>query len=376
MLKQLLTQKKYFKNIYKAQHGITGLETAIILIAFVVVAAVFAYTVLSAGLFSTQKSQEAVYNGLQETQNTLEVKGAVLAESIKFKDACDDATVMSATGDAGATLAGETSVIHEGDGSYLITGNAANVVNETVAVSDAVIPTTIHTGDTFTFWAKLGTATADQVGFAVATAAGSVDGTAATKVLINATDTNWHQYSVNVDAAQDAASVYYGFYCNDAALDAGTLYIDDIEMNNASEWLSTSAWTPYATSLILVLSLPSGGQAVDFTPGTDTNSDGLFNDAGKTNKIVCNFNDAYQHYSDVAWTQSFIGNTNGDNMLDPGEKVKIVLDLSYINNQAATTAAKIGVNHTFTIELKAPKGAILSLQRTMPARLYGTNNLN
>jgi len=64
---------------HEGQKGITGLETAIILIAFVVVAAVFAYTVLSAGLFSTQKSQEAIYSGLQEAQSTLELKGAVVA---------------------------------------------------------------------------------------------------------------------------------------------------------------------------------------------------------------------------------------------------------------------------------------------------------
>jgi flagellin FlaB len=66
--------RKYFKH----EKGITGLETAIILIAFVVVAAVFAYTVLSAGLFSTQKSQEAVYSGLKEAQSTLELRGGVI----------------------------------------------------------------------------------------------------------------------------------------------------------------------------------------------------------------------------------------------------------------------------------------------------------
>jgi len=64
---------------FRGQRGITGLETAIILIAFVVVAAVFAYTALSAGLFSTQKAQEAVYSGLQEAQSTLELKGSVIA---------------------------------------------------------------------------------------------------------------------------------------------------------------------------------------------------------------------------------------------------------------------------------------------------------
>jgi flagellin FlaB len=68
-----------WKNFTRGQRGITGLETAIILIAFVVVAAVFAYTALSAGLFSTQKSQEAVYAGLERTQSTLEQSGSVIA---------------------------------------------------------------------------------------------------------------------------------------------------------------------------------------------------------------------------------------------------------------------------------------------------------
>ena len=66
-------------KLHKGQKGITGLETAIILIAFVVVAAVFAYTVLSAGLFATQKSQESVYSGLKEAQSSLELRGGVIA---------------------------------------------------------------------------------------------------------------------------------------------------------------------------------------------------------------------------------------------------------------------------------------------------------
>ena len=71
--------KKLMYRINKNQKGITGLETAIILIAFVVVAAVFAYTVLSAGLFATQKSQEAVYSGIKSTESTMAIKGDVIA---------------------------------------------------------------------------------------------------------------------------------------------------------------------------------------------------------------------------------------------------------------------------------------------------------
>jgi flagellin FlaB len=209
MLKRIFKQKRYFKNIYKNQKGITGLETAIILIAFVVVAAVFAYTVLSAGLFSTQKSQEAVYNGLSETQSTMVVKGAVLS----------------------------------------------------------------HSSDNLT---------SDQI--------------------------------------------------------------------------------------LVTLALSTGGNGVDFTAGGDVTG-GLFSGT-KTNKIVVNYNDAFTHLADVAWTAEWIGNDNGDVMLDPGEKVTLTISL------AALTTEKVDANHQFTLEIKAPRGAMLSLQRTMPPRLYTIDNLN
>ena len=71
--------KGLHKTLRRDERGITGLETAIILIAFVVVASVFAYTVLSAGIFSSQKGQEAVYAGLTEARATMEIKGSMFA---------------------------------------------------------------------------------------------------------------------------------------------------------------------------------------------------------------------------------------------------------------------------------------------------------
>jgi flagellin FlaB len=65
------------KRLFKSQQGITGIETAIILIAFVIVASVFSYVALSAGLFSTQKAKEAIYSGLDEAKSTIEVKGNI-----------------------------------------------------------------------------------------------------------------------------------------------------------------------------------------------------------------------------------------------------------------------------------------------------------
>ena len=65
----------------RGQKGITGLETAIILIAFVVVASVFAFTVLSTGIFSSERSKETVYSGLEEARSSLEPRGSLTAYS-------------------------------------------------------------------------------------------------------------------------------------------------------------------------------------------------------------------------------------------------------------------------------------------------------
>jgi flagellin FlaB len=69
------------KRATREEEGITGLETAIILIAFVVVATVFAFVVLSTGLFSSERGKEAVYSGLAKTRGTLELRGSVIAET-------------------------------------------------------------------------------------------------------------------------------------------------------------------------------------------------------------------------------------------------------------------------------------------------------
>jgi archaeal flagellin FlaB len=62
-------------------NAFTGLEAAIVLIAFVVVAAVFSYVVLGAGFFTTQKAQETVHTSVQQASSTLEIVGNVYGAS-------------------------------------------------------------------------------------------------------------------------------------------------------------------------------------------------------------------------------------------------------------------------------------------------------
>ena len=61
--------------------GFTGLEAAIVLIAFVVVAAVFSYVVLGAGFFTTQKAQETVYKGVEQSTANIQMIGNVYGMS-------------------------------------------------------------------------------------------------------------------------------------------------------------------------------------------------------------------------------------------------------------------------------------------------------
>jgi flagellin FlaB len=77
---------KIWNKFMKDESGITALETAIILIAFVVVAAVFAFTILSAGTFTTERSKESVYAGLSEVRGSLELRGSVIATGITSAD--------------------------------------------------------------------------------------------------------------------------------------------------------------------------------------------------------------------------------------------------------------------------------------------------
>jgi len=67
------------KSLFWDDNAFTGLEAAIVLIAFVVVAAVFSYVVLGAGFFTTQKSQEVVHTGVQQASSSMEVIGNVYA---------------------------------------------------------------------------------------------------------------------------------------------------------------------------------------------------------------------------------------------------------------------------------------------------------
>ena len=62
-----------------ARRGIVGIESAIVLIAFVIVAAALAFVVLNMGFFTSQQSKLVMQRGLGEASSALELDGTFVA---------------------------------------------------------------------------------------------------------------------------------------------------------------------------------------------------------------------------------------------------------------------------------------------------------
>jgi archaeal flagellin FlaB len=64
----------------KKRPGMTGLETAIILVAFVITAAAFAFVVLNMGFLTAEKAQSVISSGMSEASSALLVDSGVIGQ--------------------------------------------------------------------------------------------------------------------------------------------------------------------------------------------------------------------------------------------------------------------------------------------------------
>jgi len=69
-------------KLFKNEDAFTGLEAAIVLIAFVVVAAVFSYVMLGAGFYATGEAQKVVHTGTGQASSSLEIIGNVYGYNV------------------------------------------------------------------------------------------------------------------------------------------------------------------------------------------------------------------------------------------------------------------------------------------------------
>jgi len=69
------------RKLFKNKKGIVGIEAAIVLIAFIIVAAALSYVVINMGFYTTQKTKETMQSGLDESLAALQLDGVVTGKT-------------------------------------------------------------------------------------------------------------------------------------------------------------------------------------------------------------------------------------------------------------------------------------------------------
>jgi len=69
------------KKLFKNRKGIVGVEAAIVLIAFLIIAAALSYVVINMGFYTTQKTKETMQTGLDESLTALQLDGVVTGKT-------------------------------------------------------------------------------------------------------------------------------------------------------------------------------------------------------------------------------------------------------------------------------------------------------
>ena len=340
------------------QRGVTGLETAIILIAFVVVASVFAFTVLSTGIFSSERGKETVFAGLKEAQGTLEPKGRVTANGLT-KDVMSLANAAWTAGNASTTVTLDTGDKKEGTGSAdllvltaMTTGLSA--YENLASLADLTDQTQIA------FWIKSSTSTT----------AGQIE-----VVLDEDKDCGSPQANIDVPAltAGSWTKVTAGITQNgtttgvtnankDTIRCVGIKITADItDSQNETINVDRIVVEGMVTTVEIVATNAVKGEPIDLRSPSDSDGNGIA-DGDSEHLMVVSYTDKNQLVRDLYWTKSFKGDNDGDDSLEAGETV--VLSISMKGLADATPLVR---ELEFTIGMKPPIGASVIVQRVMPA---------
>jgi len=134
-------------KLFKNEDAFTGLEAAIVLIAFVVVAAVFSYVMLGAGFYATGEAQKVVHTGSQQASSSLEIIGNVYGYAKTGSSTELDYIVFTVGNTAGGTpiditqmlvtyVCGEVSEVITYDSGNSVVGSGSAVEPGSVTISD------------------------------------------------------------------------------------------------------------------------------------------------------------------------------------------------------------------------------------------------
>ena len=85
------------KGTRHSHRGVIGVESAIVMIAFVIVAAALAFVVLNMGFTTSQKAKTTIIAGLGESSSSIQLSGKVTAVGCTSSGTCSSTPVLNAT---------------------------------------------------------------------------------------------------------------------------------------------------------------------------------------------------------------------------------------------------------------------------------------
>jgi archaellin len=340
------------------QTGVTGLETAIILIAFVVVASVFAFTLLSTGIFSAERSKETVFAGLGEARSTLVPTGGMVGYGLT-RDIISggDTAWTAATSTVTSTV--DTADRKRGVGSADIVVQTAATTG-LMAYEDNVTGVNLTNQTQLKFWVKSSTSTsAGQIEVVLDENTGC--GSPEAHVDIPALAANsWTLVTAAINEADGVTAVANAnkdsVRCVGLEVESDLSSGGDVTIN-----LDFILGAGQYTQLIFNVTVAVKGEPVNLTAPADSNADGLADDDAK-NLMTVSYFDRNQLIRNLHWGLTYLGDNDGDNLLEQGERAEITIFLNGLADATPLTTDEI-----FQIELKPASGSVMVLKRVTPA---------
>ena len=346
------------RRLRNSERGVTGLETAIILIAFVVVASVFAFTVLSTGIFSAERSKETVFAALKQARASVELKGSVISNGVKDNVLSTADSVWSAATNVTVTLETTDKKVGSGSGRFVV---ATAFTTGLIAYEDLTIVQNVTGRDSISIWVKSTVNTvAGQLELILDDDAGC--GSPLENIDLPALTANiWEFATVGVSEETTMGVINcVGIYVSTdlSTTQDVTVYLDNFLSNGQ------------AINLIVTIANSVEGEAVDLVGPSDSNNDGIADQLERAHKLLVTYTDKDQLVNDLFWTKQFVGVSDDDDLLEVGERVEVTIEL-----QGLAQATPLVKNKRFSLEIKPAEGSVLSVQRTMPAQIDTAMNL-
>lgn len=347
------------RHLLHDQRGVTGLETAIILIAFVVVASVFAFTVLSTGIFAAERSRETVFAGLQQARGTIELKGSVTARGVPDVTISNAESPWSSVPDVAAIA--DSNNRKQGNYSASLTIQTPFLTG--LAAYENLSPSLdLSSTDSVHVWVRASKATSQgDLQLRLSPTPGCT-GVAEDLDLPALSASSWQlaTLGINDGTARDSIAC------------VGLVVATDLSTTQSEIVNLDQIFGPgQATEIVMTLANSIDGEPIDLSAPSDSDGDGLADSEDRGHKLIVTYADSHQVFNDLFWQSSFVGANDGDDLLETGEKVDLTVSLEALYQRWPLTESR-----EFTIEVKPAEGAALPIVRSMPGQIDDVMNLN